>query len=93
MLGRIFATLSVVLLIGVWSPAFALPALRLVVPVELQQNNGDPQPVWIDAGTDGPVNLFFEAVNDGDGTFALSVSGGKAAWLLPEVTGEPALLG
>jgi uncharacterized protein (TIGR03437 family) len=84
MLGRTFATLSVVLLIGVWSPVFALPALRLVVPPELQQNNGAPQPVWIDAGTDGPANLFFEAINDGDGAFALSVSGGNAAWLLPE---------
>lgn len=87
MLGRIFATLSVVLLIGAWSPASALPALRLVVPPELQQNNGEPQPVWVATGTDGPADLFFEAVNDGDGSFALSVSGGNAAWLLPEVTG------
>jgi len=71
----------------VWSPAFALPALRLVVPAELQQNNGGSQPVWINVGTDGPADLFFEAVNDGDGAFALSVSGGNAAWLLPEVTG------
>ena len=87
MLGRIFATLSVVLFIGAWSPAFAQPVLRLVIPQSLQQNNGSVQPVWIDAGTNGPGDLFFEAVNDGNGAFALAVSGGNAAWLLPSVTG------
>ncbi len=87
MLGRIFATLSVLLFLGAWFPVSALPVLRLVVPATLQQSNGSAQPVWIDVGTNGPGGLFFEAVNAGDGTFALSVSGGNAAWLVPAITG------
>ena len=41
----------------------------------------------MDAGTNGPGNLFIEAINDGDGAFALTVSGGNAAWLIPALTG------
>ncbi|MDA1315054.1 MAG: hypothetical protein O2968_17120 [Acidobacteria bacterium] len=64
-----------------------MPVLRLVVPPTLQQSNGSAQPVWIPVGTNGPAGLFIEAVNDGDGAFALDVSGGNAAWLVPAVTG------
>ena len=45
------------------------------------------QPVWITPGTDGPGDLFIEAVNEGDGALALAVSGGPSPWLVPEVTG------
>jgi uncharacterized protein (TIGR03437 family) len=76
-----------VLFLGAFQSAVAQPVLRLVVPLTLQQSSGVPQPIWITPGTDGPADLFFEAVNDGDGALALTVDGGAAPWLLPAVTG------
>ena len=71
-----------------WQPALADPILRLVIPPALQQETtGEVQPVWITPGTDGPGDLFFEAVNDGDGALAPTVNGGPSPWLVPEVTG------
>ncbi len=67
--------------------ASAAPTLRLVVPETLQLPNGGVQPVWAASGTDGPAGLSIEAVNDGDGELALSVSGGDAAWLTPSISG------
>ena len=86
-MGRITTSLCLGLFLFGWQPAGAVPLLRLVVPLTLQQANGDIQPVWITPGTDGPGDLFLEAVNDGDGALAPTVNGGLSPWLLPEITG------
>ena len=86
-MGRTIASLCLGLFVFGWQPALADPVLRLVIPPALQQTNGTVQPVWITPGTDGPGDLFFEAVNDGDGTLAPAANGGPSPWLVPEVTG------
>ena len=86
-MGRNLASLCALIFLCSAPYASAAPTLRLVVPETLQLPNGGVQPVWVVSGTDGPAGLSIEAVNDGDGELALSVSGGAAAWLTPSISG------
>jgi uncharacterized protein (TIGR03437 family) len=67
--------------------AVAAPTLRLTIPDTLRLQNGEVRPVWIASGTNGPNNLSVEAWNSGDGALSLSVNGGTAAWLKPNIQG------
>ena len=74
--------------------AGAAPRLRLniprataAMPNALQGSTGERLPVWIAAGTNGPVNIFIEAWNAGDGNLVLTVNGGPSDWLAPELGG------
>ncbi len=65
--------------------ASGAPLLRLTVPSSLRQGNGEPMPVWVATGGNGPIDLFFEAWNQGDGVLNLTVGGGVSPWLKPEL--------
>ncbi len=67
-----------------------IPRATVAMPDALQGSTGEHLPVWIPAGTDGPVNIAIEAWNAGDGNLALAVNGGTSDWLAPEPGGMAA---
>ena len=60
-----------------------IPRATVAMPDALQGSTGEHLPVWIPAGTDGPVNIAIEAWNAGDSNLALAVNGGTSDWLAP----------
>ena len=67
-----------------------IPRATVAMPDALQGSTDEHLPVWIPAGTDGPVNIAIEAWNAGDGNLALAVNGGTSDWLAPELGGMAA---
>ena len=67
-----------------------IPRATVAMPDALLGSTGEHLPVWIAAGTDGPVNIAIEAWNAGDGNLALAVNGGTSDWLAPELGGMAA---
>ena len=72
----------------------AAPILRVHLPIVSNDNPdallleaGQPLPIWIAQGTNGPTGSFFEVWNTGDGQVNPQVSGGFSPWLQPVVTG------
>lgn len=59
--------------------AQAQPRLALRTPDALTR------PIWAAVGSNGPTDLSLEAYNEGDGQLDLSVDGGFAAWLTPQL--------
>ncbi len=72
----------------------AAPILRVHLPIVSNDNPdallleaGQPLPLWILQGTNGPTGVFFEVWNTGDGQLNPRVSGRFSPWLQPVVTG------
>lgn len=72
----------------------AAPILRVNLPTVSNDNpdallleDGQPLPVWISQGTNGPTGVVFEVWNTGDGQIDPQVSGGFSPWLKPVVSG------
>src|SRR5713226_10439978 len=70
----LFVSFSALWLFG--AVASAAPALRL--------NTSSLRPIFVQQGTNGPGNAFFEAFNAGDGSLSLQVKGSHP-WLTPSV--------
>jgi len=73
MTSKLLLCVSAILLpVAVW----AAPMLRL--------RGAELRPIWIQQGTNGPTNVSFEALNEGDGTLNPQARGSHA-WLTPAV--------
>ncbi|MBI3695554.1 MAG: hypothetical protein HY238_12040, partial [Acidobacteria bacterium] len=71
---KIICSLSLFLALA--GMAVAAPTLRL--------NTASLRPIWVQQGTNGPTNVFFEAYDVGDGTLNPQATG-SPNWLTPSV--------